>query len=646
MRAYQRSRDVAATASTRPTILSASLLLFLTTFCSIIQQPHAAYSVMPTADFNTANTSLATADTTVLYPHHRTRHSGSFSHSPQPCPQQCNCLHDQSSSPAFLAINCHERDFTGIEIPVNVTHLSFVGVSVVTLNTATFGNATLLKNITWQNSGIVQLEQDTFEKLKSLNLLDLSKNTLHTVHGKTFHPLSELKLLNLSHNMLHDLPENIFEGLEKLEELSLSYNEFHVIPFQVFAPLKLLKLLDLSYNTIALIPNDFFLQNQLMIFLFLQGNHLTALSSQSFAGMHNLTVLDLSNNTLNHLPRNLFSGLRSLQYLNLGKNLLNELSSNSFYGLNQLVWLNLSVNPLHCLPKKLFSPCSNMETLIIANTQMKMLLYTDLNGLVNLKTLIIKNNMYLREIDDYTLIQCPKLQYIDLSGNNLTKLPQSLSTLTHVQKLYLVSNPWTCDCRMLWFLHWSKNLTLVQSELLCASPSYIDAKRSNMLHTLRGLNCKATQLVSSTPALLYGLGSDALLECSFDGSPSPSITWITPTNLILHWNPNPTIPDEFSNHPYAHYSNLTVISVEDSSRVQVLENGTLYIRNILRSDCGRYTCLGTNPMANVTTYVLLRIDPTTIYNIKIVSILVGAASAIAFLCATLFIQLLQYLYHR
>jgi len=543
-------------------------------------------------------------------------------------------------------MNCHEHDFIGIEIPVNVTQLSFVGVSVDTLNTATFGNATLLKNITWQNSGIVQLQQGTFYKLKNLNLLDLSKNMLHTVHEKTFHPLSELKLLNLSHNMLHDLPENIFEGLDKLEELSLSYNEFHVIPFQVFAPLKLLKLLDLSYNTIALISNDFFLQNQLMISLFLQGNHLTALSSQSFAGMYNLRVLDLSNNTLHHLPRNLFGSLRNLQYLNLGKNLLNELSSNSFYGLNQLVWLNLSDNPIQCLPTKLFSPCSNMETLIIANTQMKILLDTDLNGLVNLKTLIINKNMYLREIDDYTLVQCPKLQYIDLSGNNLTKLPQSLSTLTHVQKLNLASNPWTCDCRMLWFLQWSKNLTLVQSELQCASPSYIDAKRSNMLHTLRGLNCKATQLVSSTPSLLYGLGSDALLECSFDGSPSPSITWVTPTNLILHWNPNPTIPDEFCKHPHAHYSNLTVISAEDSSRVQVLENGTLYIRNVLRSDCGRYTCLATNPMANVTTYVLLRIDPTTIYNIKIVSILVGAASAIAFLCATLFIQLLQYLYHR
>jgi hypothetical protein len=167
-----------------------------------------------------------------------------------------------------------------------------------------------------------------------------------------------------------------------------------------------------------------------------------------------------------------------------------------------------------------------------------------------------------------------------------------------------------------------------------------------MLHTLRGLNCKAAKLVSFTPLHLYGLGSDALLECSFAGSPSPSITWITPLNLALHWNPNPTTPDEFSKHPYAHYSNLTVISDEDNARVQVLENGTLYIRNILRSDCGRYTCFATNPTANVTAYVVLSIDPVTIYHIKIVSILVGAATAVAFLFVTLLTQLLRHMYRR
>lgn len=651
MRSNQRSRDVAAIASTRPTVLSSSLLLLLITCCLVIQQPHVAYSMKPT-DFNMANSNPATAamdddSTTALYPHHRTRHSGSFNRGPSPCPQQCTCLYEHhSSSLPFLRMNCHERDFTGIDIPVNLTQLSFLALNVTTLNAVTFRNATLLRNITWQNSGIVQVDYDTFHSLKRLEMLDLSKNKLDAVARETFHPLSELKLLNLSQNMLYDLPETIFEGLHGLEELSLSYNEFHVIPFQVFAPLKRLRLLDLSYNAIALIPDDFFLQNKNLVSLLMQGNNLASLSPKSFAGLSNLKMLDLSNNTLHNLPRNLFRGLKNLQYLNLGKNSIAELSSNSFYGLNNLAWLNLSHNPLSCLPTKLFGPCPNLDTLIIAYTQLKELLDTDLNGLANLNTLIVNNNVYLREIGDYTLVHCPNLQHIDFSGNNLTKLPRSLSTLANVRELNLGSNSWTCDCRMLWFLQWSKNLTFAENELLCARPSYIDAKRSNMLHTLRGLNCKATQLVGSTPPLLYRLGSDALLECSFDGSPSPSITWITPTNLILHWNPNPSMPDEFSKHPHAHYLNGTVISAEDNIRVQVLDNGTLYIHGILRSDCGRYTCFATNPAANVTAYVVLRVDPVTIYHIKIISILVGAASAVSFLFATLFIQLLRYVYHR
>ncbi|PSN37673.1 hypothetical protein C0J52_05613 [Blattella germanica] len=651
MRHIQGSRDVAANASTRPSFLSSSLFLLLIICCFFFQQPHVAYSIMST-DYNTANSNPATMTfgdaTTVLYPHHRTRHSGSSSHYSQSCPDQCTCLHDHHTSAAssFLLMNCHDREFNGIEIPSNITELTFITVNITTLSPIILKNATLLINVTWQNSNIEQIEQESFTSLKKLEKLDLSRNKLQAVHWKTFHPLTELKMLNLSHNKFHDLPEYIFEGLEKLEELSLSYNELHVITFQVFAPLKVIHLLDLSYNTIALLPDDFFLPNQNIVHLFLQGNLLTSLQSESFAGLIHLNTLDLSNNTLRNLPRNLFLGLKNLQYLNLGRNYLKELSSNSFQGLDKLTWLNLSDNALQCLPTKLFKPCSNLETLIITNTQLEMMIDADLNGLTKLKTLIINNNAFLREIDDYTLVHCPNLQYIDFSGNNLTKLPHSLSTLANVQNLKLGSNPWSCDCRMLWFLKWSKNLTFTQNELQCASPSYINAKRSNMLLTLRGLNCKATQLVNTTPPQLYELGTDALLECTFIGSPTPSITWITPTNLVFHWNPNPNIPDGFSKHPYAHYSNLSIISGDDNARVKVLENGTLYIQNILRSDCGEYTCFASNPTANVTAHVTLRVDPITIYHIKIISILVGAASAVAFLCATLFVQLLRYLYHR
>ena len=613
MKFIDRSRDVA---STRPTFLSSSLFLLFMTFCLFFQQPHVASSVM------TTNPAITTT-------HHRTRHS----HYSSTCPQQCSCSH--------LVINCHDRSFAGIEVLSNITELSFTTVNVSSLSLGMLTNGTSLVNVTWENSGIQQIEPDAFSSLKNLQTLDLNRNKLQTVHWKTFHPLTQLKLLNLSHNMLHDLPENIFEGLEKLEELSLGFNQLHVIPFQLFASIKYLQLLDLSHNAISCLPNESFQPNHNLITLFLQGNLLAELTTQTFDGLSNLKTLDLSNNSLRILPWNLFAKLTSLKYLHLGKNSIRNLSDNSLRGLNRLSWLNLSDNPLQLLPVKLLSPCSNLETLIISRTQIHVLQDTTLNGLSQLKTLVINNNEYLREIYDYSLIHCPNLEYIDFTGNNLTKLPQSLSGLSKIKNLKLRNNPWSCDCRMLWFVKWSKNNSVVHDNMQCASPSH-----ANMLATLRGLNCKAARLVSTTPPLLYPLGTDALLECSFTGSPSPSITWITPTNLAFHWSPSLTSPPEFSSHPHAHYSNLTPITGDDSARVKVMENGTLYIHNILRGDCGVYTCFASNPTANVTAHVRLYVDPITIYNIKIVSILVGAASALAFLLTTLLVQFLRYLYRR
>ena len=624
MKYIEGSRDVA---TTRSSFLSSSLFLFLITYCFIFQQPHVAYSIMPTNPATTA---------TETFTHHRTRHSGSSPHYSQTCPKQCSCSH--------LAIDCHDRELNGIEVLPNITQLAFAYVNTSTISLETLRNATSLINVTWVNSGIEQLGPETFSSLKKLQVLDLSRNKLHAMHWRCFHPLPELKLLNLSHNKLQDLPENIFEGLEELEELSLSHNELHVIPFQMFASLKRLQLLDLSYNTIALLPDDSFLPNQNIINLFLQGNLLTDLSSHSFSGLSNLKTLDLSNNSLRILPRNLFGGLKNLRYLNLGKNSITELSNNSLHGLNKVSSLNLSENPLSVLPSKLLSPCSNLETLIISGTLLQAVQDISLRGLSLLKTLTISNNDNLREIYDYSLTHCPNLEYIDFSGNNLTKIPQSLSTLPKIKILKLGNNPWYCDCRMLWFLKWSKNFSFAHNDLHCTSP-YTNGKL-DMFVTLRGLNCKATQLVSTTPPLLYQLGTDALLECSFTGSPSPSITWVTPTSLAFHWNPNPVLPHQFSSHPDAHYSNLMPLRSDNNARIKVLENGTLYIQNILRSDCGIYTCFASNPTANATAQVTLRVDPITIYNIKIVSILVGAASALAFLFATLLVQFIRYLYQR
>lgn len=79
-------------------------------------------------------------------------------------------------------------------------------------------------------------------------------------------------------------------------------------------------------------------------------------------------------------------------------------------------------------------------------------------------------------------------------------------------------------------------------------------------------------------------------------------------------------------------------AIRKNSRVQILENGTLLVQNVSRSDCGKYMCIASNPVSNVTEEVFLHLDVATYENIKIMSILVGLQCAGGFLFLTLLFQ--------
>lgn len=50
----------------------------------------------------------------------------------------------------------------------------------------------------------------------------------------------------------------------------------------------------------------------------------------------------------------------------------------------------------------------------------------------------------------------PSCRHLDLSNNSLTTLPrETLATAPLLETLVLQENPWSCDCRMNWFLIWS-----------------------------------------------------------------------------------------------------------------------------------------------------------------------------------------------
>lgn len=499
-----------------------------------------------------------------------------------------------------------------------------------------------LQNLVWTSSGIENVESGVFRTTLHLERLDLGDNRLSELPSDVFHPLHQLQYLNLTGNRLHALPQLLFDGLNHLREIRLAANLLSVLPYQAFAPARELLRLDLSSNLLVSLPDHSFQPNQQLQELRLAGNRLTKLPSRLFSGLTQLKVLDLAKNEIDTLPRGLFSDLTTLEHLDLENNPIARLADTAFQGLANLRWLSLSHLPISSLPAGVWRSTRKLRTLLLSETKLENLRNENLAGLNDLETLEIRNSP-LREIGQLTLNETPSLRRIDLRNNDLTFLPANVASLPLLNELQLQGNPWACDCRMFWFVKWAESRTHLQaafqSGLKCGHKV---GGTVDTLQTLRYLKCSPPILVRATNTQQYRLLSSVLLECEFSGNPAPSLTWVTPNGLVLHWMPDPAFPDAFVEHPSVHkwLSNQPII---DDRRIRVLENGSLYITMLLRQDVGKYKCTAVNPIANETIYVTLHMDPVTLHNIKIFSIIVGAISAAAFLLLTLLLQLLRYL---
>ncbi|XP_061559240.1 transforming growth factor beta activator LRRC32-like isoform X2 [Phycodurus eques] len=198
--------------------------------------------------------------------------------------------------------------------------------------------------------------------LQALEELFLQGNDLSTLAHQTFQRLPSLNLLQLQVNNLRVCPSETkpdqnpsgcvsFSSVPKLKFLYLSQNNLKILPYRAFANTPL-SLLDLSLNPGLEMHQDSLVGlEHSLVQLFLRENNISMLN-RDMSSLRSLKLVDLSTNHLTSLPA--WNRESSIETLNLQNNSLVTLEHTTMAALERsLKTLYVGDNPLSC--------CGNLD---------------------------------------------------------------------------------------------------------------------------------------------------------------------------------------------------------------------------------------------------------------------------------------------
>lgn len=268
---------------------------------------------------------------------------------------------------------------------------------------------------------------------------------------------SGLYRIDISRNPIHEIPDEAFAGLERsLWELILKYDGLIEIPTKAMRYLQKLRFLDLSGNDISTIERNSFrnLQNSLTN-LILADNSISQLSIEAFQGLPFLESLDLSSNNLHEILPDVFrEQMNSLVRVNFADNVLKEIPYLAFSMLKVLRVVDLSSNRITGLQmehenKVPLNVKLTLDTLHLEHNQIGVIppgsfmyfltanqTFLDFNPLRMISEKAFQNakirELFIRHckldhIDPNAFNGLESsLQVLDISGNNITALPDQL----------------------------------------------------------------------------------------------------------------------------------------------------------------------------------------------------------------------------
>ncbi|XP_053316122.1 transforming growth factor beta activator LRRC33 [Spea bombifrons] len=378
--------------------------------------------------------------------------------------------------------------FTGVS---NLKELSLERNYIYEIDSGTFERLVNLKTL---NLAFNNLPCVIDFGLTQLRVLNLSFNHLEWFQSQEIDVEFQLELLDISHNQLLFFPllpkwhhlhtlllsDNRMRFYADIFDLESSYEDFLIMENnstnittvnlweeEIISDLSTLKFLDISMNQFKYLPDGFIGKMTSLTSLKLDWNCLETFSVLPMEIASSLTELDLSNNEILELRvDNVSQNVLGLRYFNLSRNNLQKLPRHIFSSMSDIATIDLSHNRLNlCSGSDSDMDCvdirhiTSLRHLHLSGCEMELdmqghfcgtaLTYLDLSdNRVNCLHSLMDTSRTLRFLSLRNSLECnfsaefsayQSLKFLDLSGNNLTTFPNSLTGLS-LQSLDLRKN--------------------------------------------------------------------------------------------------------------------------------------------------------------------------------------------------------------
>ncbi|XP_049644316.1 podocan-like protein 1 [Suncus etruscus] len=274
---------------------------------------------------------------------------------------------------------------------------------------------------------------------KTVQHLSLQNNQLQELPYNGLARLSSLRTLSVHNNLLSSegLPDEAFESLDQLQHLYLAHNRLSVAP--QFLPASL-RVADLAANQVTEIFPLTFGEKPELRSVYLHNNQLSnaGLPPNAFRGSPALTTLSLSSNRLHYVPPSLPP---SLERLHLQDNLITKVPRGALSLQTELRELHLQRNQLtdRGLDGATFSKLHRLEYLDLSHNQLTAVPL----GLPRTLLLLHLGRNQISRVEAERLRQARGLRYLLLQHNPLGSagLPAgALRPLRHLHTLHLFGN--------------------------------------------------------------------------------------------------------------------------------------------------------------------------------------------------------------